>query len=172
MVFREVKPSFHHAAVILLLTVILGLLAASSHVLRLTARISVELLDLMEIQAEYLSEESLIRVKLIDGAIVAFPVTIQCSGLITLLIFAVISAFTVGLLRGALITKLAWFISSISLGYAWKICQLALVMAIAHNFGLDGFTFARYVLAPSTDFAWIVSLWAVGMSWLRREDLT
>ena len=171
MVSHEVKPAFHHALVILLLTVIIALLAASSHMLRLTAHISVKVLDLMEIKAEYLSRESLMRVRLIDGAIVAFPITIQCSGLITLLIFAILSAFTVGLLTGALITKLTWFISSITLGYAWKTCQLASIMAIAHTFGLDGFTFARYILAPSTDFAWIVSLWAVGMSWLRKEDL-
>ena len=163
------KPFFRHAAVILFLTSIFALLAASSYVLESTARISAEILDLTGIEAEYLSQESLMRVRLIDGSIVDFPVTMRCSGLIPLLIFAFISVFTVGLLKGVLVTKIAWFISGISLGYAWKIGQLASAMAIAHSFGLDAFTFARYVLAPSTDFVWIVSLWALGMSWLKRE---
>jgi len=164
------KPLFHHAAVILFLTIVLALFVASNYALDLTAEMTVKVLDLGGIQARYLRQQSLMKVRLMDGVVVDFPVTIEVSGFATLLVFSFIFAFTVGLLRGTLVLKLAWFIIAIALGYAWKIGQLVAVIAIAHDFGLNAFTFARYVLAPSTDFVWIVSLWALGMSWLRREE--
>ena len=166
------NPLFHHATVILFLTVVLALFAASSYALDLTVGISTKVLNLAGIQASYVSQQSFVQIRLMDGAVVDFPVTVEVSGFTTLLVFSFIFAFTVGLLRGALLVKLAWFIVAIGLGYAWKIGQLVAVIAIAHDFGLDAFTFARYVLAPSTDFVWIVSLWALGMSWLEREKST
>lgn len=166
------KPLFHHAAVILFLTVVLALFVASNYALDLTAEMTAKVLDLGGIQARYLRQQSLIQARLMDGVAVDFPVTIDVSGFTTLLVFSFIFAFTVGLLRGTLVMKLAWFITAIGLGYAWKIGQLVVVIAIAHDFGLNAFTFARYILAPSTDFVWIVSLWAFGMSWLKKEETT
>lgn len=118
------KPRFRRATVILLLTLVAALLAASSHALDFTARTSIKVLHLAGIRAGYLRQQSLMQVRLIDGAVVDFPVTIECSGLTTLLLFSLISAFTIGLLRGALMPKLAWFVMAIGLGYAWKIGQL------------------------------------------------
>ena len=166
------KPLFHHAAVILFLTIVFAFFVASSYALDLTAEMTAKVLDLGGIQARYLRQQSLMQVRLMDGVVVDFPVTIEVSGFTTLLVFSFIFAFTVGLLRGALVLKLASFITAIGLGYAWKIGQLVAVIAIAHDFGLNAFTFARYILAPSTDFVCIVSLWALGMSWLKKEETT
>jgi len=166
------KPLVHHATAILFLTLAAALLSTSCHALELTAGISTKVLSLAGIHAGYLREQSLMQVRLMDGAVVDFPVTAQCSGLTTLLLFSLISAFTIGLLRGALMPKLAWFTTALGLGYAWKIGQTVTLIAIAHDFGLTAFKFARYVLAPSADFVWIVSLWALGMSWLKKEEPT
>jgi len=166
------KPLFHHAAVILFLTVVLALLVASSYALELTAEVTAKVLDLGGIQARYLREQSLIQVRLMDAVVVDFPVTVEVSGFTTLLVFSFVFAFTVGLLRGALVLKVAWFITAIGLGYAWKVGQLVAAIAIAHDFGLNALILAGYILAPSTDFVWIVSLWALGMSWLKKEETT
>ncbi len=164
------KPLFLHAAVILFLTIVLALFVVSNYAVDLTADMTAKVLDFGGIQAIYLEQQSLIQVRLMDGVVVDFPITVEVSGFITLLVFSFIFAFTVGLLRGALVLKLAWFIAAIGLGYAWKIGQLVAVIAMAHDFGLNAFAFARYVLAPSTDFVLIVSLWALAMSWLKKEE--
>lgn len=170
VVKRKEKPLFQHATVILLVALVAVLFAASDYAMDSTAEISTKVLGLGGIQAAYLREQSLVQVRLKGGPVVDFPVTIEIAGFTTLLVFSIISAFTIGLLRGALIRKITWFILANSLGYAWKIGQFVAVIAIAHEFGYNGFTFVRYILAPSTDFVWIVSLWALGMSLLKKEE--
>lgn len=128
------------------------------------------MLRLAGIETTYLSQESMIQIRLSDGTVSAFPVEPERSGIITLLVFASISALTIGLLTGNLGEKIAWFMLSIGLGCAWNTSQLVLLIAIVHTFGFNAFTLAGYVLAPSIDIMWIVSLWALGMSWLKRRN--
>lgn len=109
-----------------------------------------------------------ILVRLPDGRVAQFYVLIECSGIITLGVFAVISTITVGLLRGSLPAKLGWLLLSMGVGFLWNINRVTLAMFTAYNFGLEAFSLVHYLLAPFVDFVWIVSMWALGMSLLRR----
>jgi len=163
------KPVLHHAAVQLSLALTFALLLVSGRAWDLIARICTMVLDYAGIQNEYVSPLYLIYVRLLDGTVVGFEVLVECSGLISLLVFSFISAFTIGLLRGSLVAKLIWFILSLGAGFLWNLGRLISVIVVAYNFGLPAFSFVHYILAPAVDFVWIVSLWAVGMSWLKRE---
>jgi len=163
------KPALRHAIVLVCLALIIALFLASGYAWDLTAKTATSVLDLAGIHSEYISPQFLIYVKLLDGSLVGFQVLMECSGLITLLIFSFVSAFTVGLLRGDLKTKLVWFLLSASVGFVWNLSRLAAVLAVAYNFGMTAFSFVHFVLAPTIDFVWVVSTWALGMSWLKRE---
>ncbi|MCW4021173.1 MAG: exosortase/archaeosortase family protein, partial [Candidatus Bathyarchaeota archaeon] len=149
---------------------IVALFLASGYAWDLSARTSTNLLNLAGIQTEYVSQQFLMYVRLLDGTVIGFQVLIECSGLITLLVFAFISVFTIGLIKGTLTTKLGWFTLSVAVGFVWNLCRMASVIVVAYNFGLPAFEFAHYILAPTIDFVWVVSLWAVGMSWLKKEE--
>jgi len=166
------KPAFRHAIIHVSLALIVALFLASGYAWDLTARMSVDILSLAGIQAEYVSPLFLMYVRLLDGTVAGFQVLIECSGLVTLLVFTFISTFTIGLLKGPLKIKLLWFTLSILIGFVWNLSRLASVIAIAYNFGLPAFSFAHYILGPTIDFVWVVSSWALGMSWLEKEEST
>jgi len=163
------KPNFLHAAVQLAFAFTLAGFLATGYAWDTIARAAVAMLDAAGIQTMYVSDLFLLYVRLLDGSVVGFMILLECSGLITLLIFAFISSLTIGLLRGSLKIKLIWFLLSISIGFAWNLCRLASVIAVAYSFGIPAFQFIHYVLAPTIDFVWIISLWALGMSWLKKE---
>ncbi len=164
------KPMFLHAAVQLGFTLILAAFLASGYAWDIIARTAVSMLDAAGIRTAYVSKLFLMYVQLLDGNVVGFQVLLECSGLVTLLIFAFISSLTIGLLRGSLKIKVIWFLLSASVGFVWNLCRLAAVIAVAYSFGIQAFEFLHYVLAPTIDFVWIVSLWALGMSWLKKEE--
>jgi len=163
------KPTFRHAIVLASLATIIALFLALGYAYDLTASTITTVLDLSGVHTDYVSPQFLMYVKLLDGKLFGFQVQLECSGLITLLIFSFISALTIGLLKGDLKTKLIWFILSASIGFVWNLSRLAAVIAVAYNFGMEAFGFAHFVLAPMVDFIWVVSTWALGMSWLKRE---
>lgn len=164
------KPMFRHAVIQGSLALMVALFLASGYAWDLTARVSTMILNLAGIETKYVSQLFLMYVRLLDETVAGFQVLIECSGLITLAVFSFISAFTIGLLRGPLKTKLIWFILSVGVSLVWNVNRLAFVIALAYNFGLQIFSFAHYVLAPSIDFIWVVSMWAIGMSWLRKNQ--
>jgi len=166
---KKEKPMLRHAIVMVCLASIIALFLASGSAWDLTARTATAILELSGIKTYYVSPLYLMYVRLLDGTVVGFQIWLECSGLITLLIFSFISALTVGLLKGDLKTKLAWFILAASIGFTWNLSRLAAVIAVAYNFGLPAFQFVHFVLAPTVDFVWVVSTWALGMSWLKRE---
>jgi exosortase/archaeosortase family protein len=163
------KPMFRHALVLTCLALIVALFLATGYAWDLTARIATSVLDLSGIYTQYVGPQYLMYVRLIDGSVVGFQVLMECSGLITLLIFTFVSAFTIGLLKGNLKNKLIWFVLSAFVGFVWNISRLAAVIAVAYSFGITAFSFVHFVLAPTIDFVWVVSAWALGMSWLKRE---
>ncbi|HIE18424.1 TPA: exosortase/archaeosortase family protein, partial [Candidatus Bathyarchaeota archaeon] len=157
------------AAIQLVFAFILAAFLASGYAWDIIARAAVNLLEATGIQAAYVSRLFLMYVRLLDGSVVGFQVLLECSGLITLLIFTFISSLTIGLLRGSLKIKIVWFLLSISVGFMWNLFRLASVIAVAYNFGIPAFWFVHYILAPTIEFVWIVSAWALGMSWLKRR---
>jgi len=163
------RPRISHAMLQLTLSFILAAFLASGYAWDMIARASVRMLESVGIKVKYLSDLFLMYVRLLDGSVVGFQVLLECSGLITLLIFAFISSLTIGLLNGNLFVKTAWFIFSTSIAFLWNLLRLASVIAIAYNFGLEAFRLAHFVLAPTIDFLWVVSLWALGMSLIRRR---
>jgi exosortase/archaeosortase family protein len=163
------KPALRHAIVLVSLALVIALFLASGYAWDLTAGTATTILNLAGIRTNYVGPQYLMYVKLLDGSVVAFQVLMECSGLITLLIFSFISSFTVGLLKGNLKTKLVWFMISAAVGFTWNLSRLAAVIAVAYNFGMTAFSFVHFVLAPTIDFVWVVSTWSVGMSWLKRE---
>ena len=164
------KPMFLHAAIQLAFAFTLAAFLASGYAWDIIARTSASILDAAGIRTAYVSRLFLMYVRLLDGSVIGFQVLLECSGLITLLIFAFISSLTIGLLRGSLKIKIAWFLLSISIGFMWNLFRLTSVVAVAYSFGIPAFEFMHYVLAPTIDLVWIVSSWALGMSWLRREE--
>jgi len=163
------KPEFLHAGIQLTIAFALAVFLASGYAWDIIARITANILDIAGIQTAYVSRLFLIYVRLLDGNVAGFLILSECSGLITLLIFAFISSLTIGLIRGSLKIKILWFLLSISVGLIWNLCRLASVIAVAYNFGIPAFEFVHYIFAPTIDFVWIVSLWSLGMSWLRKE---
>jgi len=164
------KPKFLHAAVQLSFTFIIAALLASGYAWNIIARASASMLDAAGIRTAYVSRLYLMYVQLLDGNVIGFQVLLECSGLITLLIFAFISSLTIGLLRGSLKIKIIWFLLSASVGFIWNLFRLTAVIAVAYSFGIPAFEFLHYVLAPTIDFVWIVSSWALGMSLLKKEE--
>jgi exosortase/archaeosortase family protein len=158
------KPFFRHALVIGLLASIFCGLLALGYTWDLTARAAKMILDQANIRTYYFAPSYLVYVRLLDGSVVGFQILIECSGLLTVAIFSFIYVFTIGLLRGSLKTKLTWFILSMCVGLLWNVNRLAFVIAIAYRFGLDAFFFVHYILSPSIDFIWIVSMWVQAMS--------
>jgi exosortase/archaeosortase family protein len=166
------KPATIHAIIQIFLASIIALFLASGYAWDIMARSATSILGSSGIQATYVSPLYLMYVKLADGSVVGFQVLVECSGLITILIFSFISALTIGLLKGALKRKLVWFLLSTSIGFIWNLSRLTAVIAVAYFFGMDAFSFVHYVLAPTVDFVWVVSAWALGMSWLKGEEST
>jgi len=163
------KPEFRHAAIQGSLAIAIAAFLATSYSWDLTAQTATSLLNLGGIKTNYASALFLMYVRLLDGTVAGFQVLIECSGLITLAVFSFISTFTIGLLKGSLLVKLFWFAVSLAVGLAWNVSRLVFVVAVAYNFGISAFSFAHYVLSPSIDFVWIVSMWALGMSHLKRK---
>jgi len=166
------KPMFLHAAVQLAFAFALAVFLASGYAWDIIARAAASMLEAAGIQTAYVSRLFLMYVRLLDGSVIGFQVLLECSGLVTLLIFTFISSLTIGLLRGSLKIKIIWFLLSASIGFMWNLCRLASVIAIAYTFGIPSFEFMHYVLAPTIDFVWIVSAWALGMSWIKRDGST
>jgi exosortase/archaeosortase family protein len=163
------KPMLNHAIILICLVLIITLFLASGYAWSFAALAAITLLNLADIHLEYVSPQYLLYLKLQDGSVVGFQVLMEYSGLITLLIFSFVSAFTIGLLKGDLKTKLVWFILSMCIGFVWNLSRIIVVIAIAYNFGLPAFSFVHFILTPAVDFVWVVSTWALGMSWLKRE---
>jgi exosortase/archaeosortase family protein len=164
------KPMIHHAVIQVFLTSVIALFLASGYALEIMAKSATLILNSSGIHASYVSPLYFIYVRLVDGSVVGFQVPMECSGLITLLILGLVSALTIGLLKGALKRKLIWFLLSAFIGFIWNLGRLVVVIAIAYNFGMSAFSFVHYVLAPTIDFVWVVSTWALGMSWLKKEE--
>ena len=164
------SPMFLHAGIQLAFTFVMAAFLATGYAWDLIARTSATILETAGIKTAYVSRLFLIYVQLPGNGIAGFRVLLECSGLITLLVFAFISSFTVGLLKGSLKIKIAWFLLSASAGFMWNLVRLVSVIAIAYNFGIQAFEIMHYILAPTIDFLWIVSLWALGMSWLKKEE--
>ena len=163
------KPKFLHASIQLAFAFTLAAFLASGYAWDMIARAAVNILEATGIQTSYVSKLFLMYVRLLDGSVVGFQILLECSGLITLLIFAFISSLTIGLLRGSLKIKIIWFLLSISVGFLWNLFRLVSVIAIAYSFGIPAFRFVHYILAPTIEFVWIISAWALGMSLLKKE---
>jgi len=146
------RPVFSHAAIQLSLALILAFFLASNQAWDLIARICIGMLSSIGIQTAYVNPLYLIYVRLLDGTIAGFEVLVECSGLITMLVYAFISSFTIGLLRGNLVVKLVWFVLSIGIGFLWNICRLTSVISVAYYYGLFAFSFVHYILAPHNRF--------------------
>ena len=168
MSYKE-KPQILHAAVQVALALIIAALTMSAYTWNFIAYTTAEALKTAGIKTAYISDLFLLYVRLLDGRVVGFRVLLECSGLITLIIFTFISALTIGLFSGSLKVKLAWFIMSIIVCFSWNIFRLISVIAVAYSFGYSAFEVIHYILAPTMDFICILSLWSVGLSWTRRR---
>jgi exosortase/archaeosortase family protein len=161
---------FKHAAVQGALAIILAVFFASSSSWATTAQIVSWILNLIGIRATYVSTYFLMYVNVLDGFPVGFQVLLECSGLLLMVIFGFISVFTIGLLKGPLSKKLIWFSLSLVVGFMWNVNRLVFVISVAYYFGLTAFSIAHFILAPAIDFIWIVSMWSLGISWLKGKE--
>lgn len=162
------KPMFIHALIQGILALVISVFLASENSWHLVARATSEALNALGVRTDCVTPVS-IEVRLMDGTLAVFQILIECSGIITVAVFSFISTFTVGLLRGSFLKKIFWFFLSVGVGFLWNINRLVLVLIIAYNFGLSAFSFSHYLLGPFIDFIWVVSMWSLGMSWLRGE---
>ena len=167
---KREKPAFKHAAIQGVLALSTTLFLTSHYAWDLMARVTAGILNLAGVKTIYTSPLSPLRVKLMDGTLARFDILFEYSGLVTVAIFGFIFTFTIGLLKAPLLNKIGWFLISIGIGLLWNINRLALVIIIAYNFGLPTFSFTHYLLGPFIDFLWVVSMWSLGMSWMRKEE--
>ncbi|RLI12144.1 hypothetical protein DRO35_03730, partial [Candidatus Bathyarchaeota archaeon] len=100
MSYKE-KPQILHAAIQIALSLMLAALTMSTYTWDIIARTTAEVLKTTGIKTAYVSNLFLLYVRLLDGRVVGFRVLLECSGLITLIIFTFISALTIGLFSGS-----------------------------------------------------------------------
>ena len=165
------RPVYGHAIVQGILALFITVFLASSCAWDLTARATATILSIVGVATSYTTPLSPMYVRLMDGTLSGFNIVLECSGLITVAIFSFISTLTIGLLKGSLLKKIVWFVLSISVGLFWNINRLAVVIIIAYRFGLSIFSFTHYFVGPFIDFAWVVSMWALGMSLIQKEEI-
>ncbi|MFQ5918829.1 MAG: exosortase/archaeosortase family protein [Thermoplasmata archaeon] len=103
-----------------------------------------------------------------DGDVAFFSILVECSGLITVAIFGMILAATMGLLQGPLWFKGIWAGVGTGVGIFWNINRLVLIASSTHYVGLGAFEFVHFLFAPMVDFLWMVVVWSVGMSLMGR----
>jgi exosortase/archaeosortase family protein len=103
-----------------------------------------------------------------EGEIAAFSILIECSGLITVAIFGLILAATMGLLQGPLWFKGIWIVLGTGVGIFWNINRLVLIASSTHYVGLGAFEAIHFLFAPMVDFLWMVVVWSLGMSIMGR----
>ena len=163
------KPAYWHAVVLAILFILVVIFLATGYAWDLTVRAAMTILDWGGIKTDYVGPFYLLYVRLLDGTVVGFQVLIECSGLYTVGILAAVSIFTIAMMQGSIVTKVVWFALSILVGIGWNINRLAFVIGVAHSFGLSAFSWAHYVIGPSIDFIWIVIMWSLGVSWLKRR---
>jgi len=167
------RPAFKHAVVLGLLALGVALFLASANAWDLIGKGTTWLLNGIGVRADYVSPLFLIYVRLTNGTLVGFQVLAECSGLVTVAVFSFIYALTVGLLRGSILSKIAWLLLSVLVGFLWNINRLVLVIVTAYGLGLPSFSFTHYLLGPFIDFLWVVTMWSLSMSRLKGEgDLT
>ena len=169
MSFFKEKPNLVHGFVLGLVAVLFSVFLITGDAWNLTARAAKSILDLANVNTYYFDSVTTIFLRLLDGSNVGFQILAECSGLISVAAFSIIFIFTVGLLRGSLLTKAFWFIVSICVGLIWNISRLALALGVAYQFGIVTFFVFHYILSPSVDFIWVVSMWALAMSRLRSK---
>ena len=161
------KPHFLHACLLGILAIGFAMFLSSGLAWDLTAIASKTILDIANIDSSYSSSIFTVFISLLNGSNIGFMVLAECSGLVSVAIFSFIFVFTIGLLSGPLLTKITWFIVGICVGLLWNIGRLAFVMGVAYQFGLDAFFWFHYIVGPSIDFIWVVSVWTLAMSRLR-----
>ena len=103
-----------------------------------------------------------------EGEVAAFSVLIECSGLITVAIFGVLLAATMGLLQGPLWFKGIWAVLGTGVGIFWNINRLVLSVSATYYAGLGAFEVIHFLFAPMVDFLWMVVVWSLGMSLMGR----
>ncbi|MFQ5838654.1 MAG: hypothetical protein ACE5HJ_07710 [Thermoplasmata archaeon] len=107
-------------------------------------------------------------VKTADGSIAAFAILVECSGLITVAIFGLILAATMGLLQGPFWFKGLWTAVGTTVGLLWNVNRLVLSASAAHYVGMQAFEAIHFIFSPMVDFLWMVVVWSLGMSLMGR----
>lgn len=181
---RREKPVFRHALIMGALAVTVGVFLFMKYSWDMVATSSYLILKFSGVDVSYSSYKgpvawinfmtvsgtlAPISVKLPEGVVAQFYVLLECSGILTVGVFAAIATFTIGLLKGSLLRKIGWFILSIGVGLLWNLNRVTLAIFVAYNFGLQAFSLVHFLLAPFIDFVWVVSMWALGMSILREH---
>jgi exosortase/archaeosortase family protein len=153
-----------------------GLAAAFALVLtlpitwELTARATYAILQLGGIPALLVlaPNDPTLYVKAADGRIAAFAILVECSGLVTVAIFGLILAATMGLLQGPLWFKFLWTVVGTFVGILWNVNRLVLSASSAHYIGFEAFEAIHFIFSPMVDFLWMVVVWSLGMSLMSR----
>lgn len=109
-----------------------------------------------------------IYVKTAGGELAGFHILVECSGLITVALFGLILAATMGLLQGPLWFKAAWTGVGAGVGLFWNVNRLVLSASAAHYAGMGAFEAVHFLFSPVVDFLWMVVVWSLGMSLMGR----
>jgi len=113
---------------------------------------------------------STIVLHLTDETLMWVMVTWQCSGILSLIIFGLISVPLLFPLRGPLWVKVLWLGVSCIIGLTWNLVRLSLTVFSAYYFGLSAFKFIHFIVGPFIDFIWMVVMWVVGLSLIMKTE--
>lgn len=165
-----IRPRVGHALVQAGIAGVLALSLAVPLAWEWTARLTHAILTLGGVPALLVlaPNDPTLYVSTADGQLAAFSILIECSGLITVGIFGLILAATMGLLEGPLWFKAGWTGVGALTGLFWNVNRLVLSASSAHYMGLAAFEFVHFLFSPVVDFLWMVVVWSVGMSLMGR----
>jgi len=138
------------------------------HSLNLVGSSVWEILNRMEVPAtlSYSGIIPIISIVLKSGEPHRIVVNWQYSGMISIMFFGFIMLTTMFLLRGPLWFKSLVLTLGIFIGFVWNISKLALISSVLYFYDPYFFKFFNYVLAPFTDFIWMITIWSLGMGHL------
>lgn len=112
------------------------------------------------------SETPLLVVRLIDGSNLSLALTWQRSGLLSITVFGLLFVFLMFPLDGSIWSKIAWLELGFIIGLTWSFVRLSTAILIAYHFGVGVFAVTEFLTGPFTDFFWVLSVWALGLSTL------
>jgi len=99
-----------------------------------------------------------------NGSDLNLVLTLQRSGLFSIIIFGLLFVFLGFPLEGPLWLKIVWLEIGSFVGLVWSFIRLSTLALVAYHLGAGAFALADFVTSPVVDFLWVIPVWSLGLS--------